>query len=263
MRIFFYAFANSVIVFKRIIEYSKKCNNYIEWGVIYPRGVYKDYLDGLIEEKNKFYLFKEFNSVYAEIEYSNLDLDDRFWNDNIYSIIESSKFGYKKYRPKKQLKVFKTIYYLYKKFLIDSKPDYLIFPDIETVNGMILLNICKELSIETMVTTSTRHLGGTFFSKDYRETLPDYYGNFKEKDINKAKEFLKDEIGHTIIGNKISRNKGITLKPYANIFIRALMALERSINEEKNGIFDTDLYLRLRMNFEKYFEIWRNFYYEF
>jgi hypothetical protein len=266
MKIFFYAFGNTPYIFNEVIKLSKQKNINIEWGMIYPRYVYKDTAINLIDKDNILYLFDNFTDYYKNIKYEDVFFEEKNWIDNIYTIIESSKFGYKKKSSKKQLKVAYVIYKIYKEFLLKRKPDYVIFPDIETVNGALLLNICKELGIEVMVTVETRQLGESFFAKDYRETLPDYFGTYNKKDIIKADNFVNNPIKKAIIANQINDQFGdqqILVKPKENIFKRFIRSIVMHYKYEKYGIFDTNLYLRIRLNFEKYFEIWRKFYFNF
>lgn len=259
MKIFFYVFANTSYIFNEVIKLSKGKNQNIEWGLIYPRAVYKDSATGLVNQSNIFYLYENFDEEYKKL-CDNIYLNDDKWIDNIYSIIESSKFGYGKETRERQEKVFYCIYKTYKDFLLKVKPDYMVFPDIETVNGMLLLNICKELNIEVMVITHTRQIGVSFFSTDYRETLPPYFGKYSDLDYRRAHLFLTNNIKNAIIGNQLENQK-IRIKPYANIFKRLLNAMRIYYKYEHNGIFDTGLYLRIRLNFEKYFELWREFWF--
>ena len=255
MKIFFYVFGNTSYIFNEVIKLSQQRKKNIEWGMIYPRSVYKESATDLVKRENIFYLFNDFDKVYNSID-TTIDIDDSKWIDNIHTIIESSKFGYKKENSKRQLKVIHTLYKLYKDFLINNRPDYLVFPDIETVNGVLLLNICKELDIEVMVTVHTRQIDTSFFAQDYRESLPIYFGEFNSQDIERAKSFILNPIEKAIIGNQRPEQK-IEIKPYANIFKRLINSIQSYFRYERQGIFDTNLYLRIRLNFEKYFEIYR------
>jgi len=262
MKIFFYAFANTPYIFNEVVKLAKIKKVDIEWGMIYPRRVYIDSLLDFID--NKLYLFENFDKVYQEIIYEDIVFQDDKWIDNIYSILESSKFGYKKEKGKKQLKVVYAIYQIYREFLLKTKPDYVVFPDIETVNGVLLLNICRELDIEPIVSVHTRQLDKSFFSNDYRESLPIYFGDFTQNNIEEAKKFIEHPIKKAIIGNQREKDiveDKIIITPPPNILKRLINSIYIFFKYEKKAIFDTNLYLRVRLNFEKYFEIWREFYF--
>jgi hypothetical protein len=266
MKIFFYAFANTPYIFNEVVKLAKSESLDIEWGMIYPRIVYRDSAKNIVKTDNILYLFENFNDYYSKIELDGIEFNDTGWIDNIYTILESSKFGYKKENGEKQLKVISTISQIYREFLLETAPDYVVFPDIETVNGVLLLNICKELNIQPIVSVHTRQLDRSFFSDDYRETLPSYFGNYNDKDREKAKDFILYPIKKAIIGNQreadIVKDK-IAIKAPPHIFKRLINSIVTYVKYENKAIFDTNLYLRIRLNFEKYFEMWREFYFKY
>lgn len=260
MKIFFYAFANTPYIFNEVIKLSQKKKHDIEWGMIYPRAVYKDTYPSVVDKNNVLYLYENFNKIYSEISEKDISFNDEKWVDNIHTILESSKFGYKVEKSEKQLKVVYTIYQIYKEFLIKSEPNYIVFPDIETVNGVLLLNICRELDIETMVTAHARQFSVSFFSPDYKETLPTYIGNYNDNDKKQAELFLDKKIEKAIIGNAREKQR-IEICPITNIFGRFINSIKTYFKYESKGVFDTNLYLRIRLNFEKYFELWREWFF--
>lgn len=260
MKIFFYTFANTSYIFNEVIKLSNRRNESIEWGMIYPRAVYKDTFISSIDKENILYLYEEFDSYYTNVIQDDIIFEDEKWIDNIYTILESSKFGYKTEKADKQLRVIYTIYVIYKDFLLQTKPDFIVFPDIETVNGVLLVNLCKELDIGVMVTAHARQFDVSFFSPDYKETLPQYLGNYTESDIKRAREFIQAPIQKAIIGNDREEQK-IEIKPISNLFFRLITSIKNYYKYEKNGIFDTNLYLRIRLNFEHYFELWREWFF--
>lgn len=266
MKIFFYAFANTSYIFNKTIKLANERKMNITWGMIYPRAVYKDMVLDCIDKENTLYLYENFEDKYNQTSIDEIQFNDNDWVDNIYTILETSKFGYKKEKSNKQLKVIYILYQIYKKFLIETKPDYVVFPSIETVNGTLLVNICKELNIEVMESVHTRSMNKSYFAQDYRESKPVYYGNYTSDNLLESEGFLNKKNNKSLIRNQIVSTLGtqnISIKPYAPLIIRTLLSFKNYFLYEKKGIFDTSFYLRLRTNFERYFDKWRHLFFKY
>lgn len=132
MKIFVYAFA---LFFNEVFIESQKNQDDIEWGIIYPGYSYKDSSKNIIKEKNIFYLYQEFNNYFYNKNRKNIEYSYPYDSDNIHRMIDGSKHGYNRYKQEKNANI------IYELFVM---PDYIIFPDLEVVDGLILLNICKE-----------------------------------------------------------------------------------------------------------------------
>ena len=66
----------------------------------------------------------------------------------------------------------------------------MLFPDLETVDGFILINLCYELGIEPIYYVGTRNLGRSFFTNSPYEELPRYFGHYTAGDLKCADEAL-------------------------------------------------------------------------
>jgi len=258
MKIFVYAFANTAFFFHEVIKESKKLKYNIEWGIVYPRNNWKDISDELIESINKLCLYENFNDVYNNIDIKNFDYIEGM--DNIYKILESSKFSYKTLDSKEQLQSAYTIYKIYKDFLIKNKPDYFIFPDLEVVDGLILFNICKELNIETMYCVHTRNMGKSFFAQDYYETLPNYYGEYEKQDYLLASNLVdKFEIGNVSDKNILVNNSDSIDIKVPNFVSRYFKSLYIKYKYESKHIDESNFILRIKMNLPNLTQKCRNF----
>jgi hypothetical protein len=250
-------FANKPFFFNEVIKLSQKQNDNIEWGVIYPRANWKYTSINLVKTENYFYLYDDFEEIYKNIDIFDTEYKSNF--DNIYKITESSKRYFKKLDSEEQLKSAFAIYKIYKNFLEKNKPDAILFPDLEVVDGLILLNICKELNIEILYAVHTRNLGKSFFARDYYDSLPEYFGNYENKDKKLAKEFLENYLNSSISPKNLSLEKSEEIKiEIPNIFNRYINSLKNN-KLESYHIEKTDFILRIKMNIVPLVEVWRRF----
>ncbi|MBW1649356.1 MAG: hypothetical protein JRJ44_01510 [Deltaproteobacteria bacterium] len=190
MKIFFYAFTNITLFFNEVIKEAQLKKEHIEWGLIFPKAVYKKSADKIVKKKNILYLYENFNKIYQKTD--SFDFEFKTQENSIYKIIKSSKNNFTKVDSKKQLKIAKTTYVIYKDFLLKNRPDYIVFSLLETVDGFILINLCYELGIEPIYCYHTRVFGKQIFGTTVYQDLPVYYGGFEEKDTIEAKKFIDD-----------------------------------------------------------------------
>jgi hypothetical protein len=82
-----------------------------------------------------------------------------------------------------------------------------LFPDLETVDGFVLMNLCRANRIGVLYFVGMRFLGRSFFSSDPYETLPSYYGAHDASDIAAAQTVLSR------FREQCTRNPGDTYPP--------------------------------------------------
>ncbi len=264
MKIFVYAFANTPLFFNEVIKHSQQEKDSIEWGVIFPTANYKEASTHLVKKENIFYLYENFNLHYNNPAYTCEKYGFNSSSDNIHRMIEGSKHGYKKHTREVQEKNANIIYKLYKEYLQKARPDYIIFPDLEVVDGLILLNLCKELNIEILYNVHTRQFGESFFAQDYYDTFPKYYGNYEEIDIEKSNEFLE----------KLRKNqtKAFEIRNYGDdyhkivlphIIYRFFKGLYNKYKYEKNAIIEVTFITKLLILFPKVHQLYLDMKYTF
>ncbi len=255
MKIFIYAFANTALFFNEVFRMSINRGDNIEWGVIYPSHNHKLRSSDILKKENIFYLYEDFNTYYSE-ENLKYSLSDS--SANIHKMIAVSKNGYKKYDATKQEKNANTIYKLYRDFLVKNKPDCVIFPDLEVVDGAILLNLCKEMRIEVMYSVHTRLLGETIFCQDNYETLPKYYGKFNEKNLKKSRIFLDKFQDNYIKAYNSSSCNGERIKvEIPGRWLRLAKDLYYKFKHEKKGINEATYFVKLLIIFPKIHNFYR------
>jgi len=256
MKIFTYMFGNTPFFFNEVIKLSQKKGDNIEWGVVYPRRNWKHTSINLVKKENFFYLYQNFENKYKNIDIYNFNYKSNF--DSIYKIIESSKFYYKNRSSEVQIRSALTTYTLYKEFLLKNRPDAILFPDLEVVDGIILLNVCKELGIKILYAVHTRNLGKSFFAKDYYETLPEYFGNYNQDDLAFSKKFVSEFIHKEVSSWNVYLEKSEHIKiNIPNIFYRYTKSIYSDIRYESQHIEKTDFLLRIKMNLSPIVEKYR------
>lgn len=215
MKIAVYAFANTAYFFHALIQEAKHTYE-IEWSVILPRGHRRHLFNGLLAEDHVFYLYRHFDQEYERTKQaSHCRFPD--WADNIFLSLSKDKDGYRHLDKDEQLRRGATIYSLYRNFLEITRPDYVLFPDLETVDGFILINLCYELGIEPIYYVGTRNLGRSFFTYSPYEELPRYFGHYTAEDLRLANEalilFEKGQLLPTRMDSAFSGNNVVSVQP--------------------------------------------------
>lgn len=246
MKIFVYGFANTALFFNEVFKLSKARKENIEWGIIYSYAPHKNTSDEILNKENIFYLYEEFNNSFYDKNRKIVDYSFPVDGDNIHKMIAASKHGYLRHSSKIQEKNANIVYELYKRYLLKSKPEYMIFPDVETADGLILLNLCKELNIEILYYVHTRYLGQSFFAQDAYETLPKYFGEYNSNNIERAKKIIKMYHENEIKAFEINQFDGNIIKlKLPNIYYRFFKGLYNKFKYEGNAIIEGKLTIKI------------------
>lgn len=188
-KILVYAFATFAPFFREVIRLSRERGENIHWGVILPRAPFIGFFDDLVDSESQFYLYENFNEVF-EGDPGSPHLSRA--EDNIDRILAVDKDGYRHEESAFQHRVAATILTLYRRFLGDFKPDCVVFPPLETVDGVALLTLCQEMSIAPLYSVHMRNLGESFFSDSLYERAPAYFGSCTNEDRAKARVFIDE-----------------------------------------------------------------------
>jgi hypothetical protein len=171
MKIVLHGFGTYPIVFRHLIEASRRSGQQIDWAIILPSPHHVDLMREVLPAEEIF-------SLQDHLTRDPLPLADRgelaSYPGNIFADIEAEKRAFKHRPAWQQLARAAEIYRLYKDFLKRSGASHLLIPQIEGLEGRMLPDIARELGIAAMVPTSGRVFAGTFFSADAHETLPAY-----------------------------------------------------------------------------------------
>lgn len=186
MKIVIHGFGAFPLFFYPMIEIAKKNNPEVEWSMVLPTSNYVSRMVNLLGKERVLYLFDE-------IRQGNFPSDSRIlesYHGSFFRDIAADKSILKFYNAVDQVEFCTKVYMIYKKFLIDQKATHLLFPHVESAEGMILGSVAKELGLETIYYAHTRNLGESFFSPNVYEMLPPY-AEVLDKGISKAQSFIQ------------------------------------------------------------------------
>lgn len=165
-------------------SYSKilrRCTDYLpnaEVSAICPN--WQSYVESKLELRytNIHYLYNEFNEAFDDINVSKLCL--RFPKINFYEILLVDKTHFKKKSGEYQLRYICTIAKKLIEIYDETKPDFLFFPNIETIDSMMAYKLAQALGIEPIIYAHTRFTNLSFYSSSHFEILPPYYRKIKD-----------------------------------------------------------------------------------
>lgn len=189
MKIGIFAFATSAVFFKEVISLAKMRGEEIEWSVVIPQAPFRHYFNDLVERDRILYIYESFNDAFAEAK-GNPELTSS--DDNINRILATDKNGYRHETKEFQYRWAEAMIATYRAFLSRTRPNFILFPNIETVEGSLLSNLCQEMGIGVMNSVHMRGLGLSFFSPSQYECLPACFGDSNESDRLKARTFLEN-----------------------------------------------------------------------
>lgn len=192
MKICVYAFANTAYFFERLIQESREQGDDIQWSAILPRWHHLEMFRKLIRSDKCLYLYENYNARYALADAKSFEFGLSNDGDSELVCLMKDKGGYLALDGAEQMRRARTIVSIYQEFLQREKPDYLLFPDLEVVDGFLLLALCKRLGVTPIYYVNMRTLGGGFFSSDCYETLPPYFGEVNDGDLEQAQILLEN-----------------------------------------------------------------------
>jgi Capsule polysaccharide biosynthesis protein len=202
LRICIYAFSSTALFFRALLEECEKHGDDIEWSIIYPQGHFRHVMDDVIPPERQCYLYEDFARAYREC--GEADIQRAMASgEGLQTALLKDKAGYRLLNGDDQLRRGATIDSCYRRFLSRIKPDFVLFPDLEVVDGFILMNIAQELGLGVLYFSNLRVLGGGYFSTDSYETLPPYFGNYTAQDLALAQRI----IGNFLDGRPVDRGR--------------------------------------------------------
>jgi hypothetical protein len=190
-RVLFYGFATSNYFFREVIKNLLSQGHCKEnLGVIYPNGQYVDFYKNILPSKNICYLYEFYNSIFklACVD-QYLSVVRQVFPHNCFAILAADKEGFSKLSSGQQILHLEVIFRIYNKFIDIFKPDYIVFPDIEVVDGFLLYNIAKSRGIPVAYTFHLRNLGQSVLGESIHEKFPAYFGLETKEGTEKAARF--------------------------------------------------------------------------
>jgi hypothetical protein len=259
MKICVYAFSNPAYFFSRLMARSQELGDGVEWSVIVPRWQHWQRMAQDQPRDRVMYLYEHFDARYEEIgETGSFGFSSPA--DNELVCLLKDKGGYRRLDGREQLRRATAVVSLYREFLERVRPEYMLFPDLEVVDGFLLLSLCRTLGVKPIYYVGMRFLGGGFFAQDCYETLPSYFGPHDEGDLRMAREYLEGFLAGKTIRIDAPYTAPPTL-PVDSLWKRAPRALHWHWRHEKRYVGEDSWPERIRANLAKPLNTYRAWYF--
>ena len=119
------------------------------------------------------YLYSDFNSRYANYKDTDLDwLLYKYPDINLQQIYEADKSHYKSLKKTRVSRLIAIMSQVFHDWITLYEPDSIFFPIIESLDSMLLYQMCRCVGINTMVYTECRIIPRSFISSTCYEDLP-------------------------------------------------------------------------------------------
>jgi hypothetical protein len=186
LRICVYAFSTTALFFRALIDACAQAGDAVEWSVVQPQGHFLRTFVDIIPSERRCYLYENFKAFYEANAPDNL-ARAMASAEGLVTSLYKDKDGYCRLDKDEQLRRGGAMDAVYREFLQRAQPDYILFPDLEVVDGFVLMNLCRELRIGVLYFTGMRFLGRSYFASDPYEKMPSYFGQFAEADSRTAR----------------------------------------------------------------------------
>lgn len=254
MKIACYGFAGTSLIFKKLQNEMKEHQFYF----ILPSYHYLDQFSQERKDNRLLYVFGQFNDTLK-----NQDTNLRpFIHDSQDQVINIDKErGYFQLSTETRQKVINTYWDIYKDFLVNNKIDLVVFPDIETVDGAILMNVCKSLGIEVAYYVANRLFGGAFWAQDQYESHSRYFENDPSLESSKKAEQFIEKFKSTRKGEPFAVPQSSLIVPTKGEIKKWFLFFKNRYGTEKyRRDEDSSLSMKIKMKVAKHlnrFRKWR------
>ena len=265
-RILFYGFATYNHFFREVIKTliteGYEARNI---AVIFPNGQYRNFYKGILPQENICYLYNNYNAVLDEVKRDgDLSVTRQSLPDNAFEILGADKEGFRSLPSARQLPYLEVIYRIYSDFLNQFKPDCIVFPDIEVVDGYLLYSIARARNIHVAYSFHLRNLGRSVLGEHIREQFPRYFGGITPQGAAQAETFY--DLTHSDLPKATAFDPGWSdvspvLPPKGNLFLRLFDAMILRMNKERHYRGEDHFYQKLRIVLLPILEPWRRFKY--
>lgn len=260
MKICIYAFANTAYFFEELIKTSRLQGDAPQWSVVLPRWHHKERLAALVSADQLLYLYEDFDARYAQCDSTaEFGLSDAV--DGELLCLLKDKGGYIGLDGKEQLKRAAVVVEIYREFLIRTQPDYMLFPDLEVVDGFLLLSLCRSLGIKPIYYVGMRFLGGGFFSGDAYEGLPSYFGTYTDAELATARAVLASFVAaepFAIDPPVVDKPAALAIAP---LWSRVPKAVWMHLRKERRYVGEDGWMIRIKSNLGRVLSSYRHWYF--
>jgi hypothetical protein len=180
-----HGYGTYAIAYRHMLELARSAAADIDWAIILPTSHHLDVLREVLPADRILCLEHEQRRSHPQPNLAEL----ASYAGNIYADIEAEKQVYKHRLAGQQLARAAEAYTIYKRFLRERNATHLLLAHIETSEGKALVSLAKELGIPVIVPAGLRNVGGTAFTVNECEGLPDY-GKPTAEHFDEARRFL-------------------------------------------------------------------------
>ncbi len=180
-----HGYGTYAITYRHMLELARSAAADIDWAIILPTSHHLDVLREVLSADRILCLEHEQSRCHPQPDLAGL----ANYAGNIYADIEAEKQVYKHRPAGQQLARAAEAYTIYKRFLKERNATHLVLAHIETSEGKVLVSLARELGIPVIVPAGLRNIGGTAFTADECEQLPDY-GRPTMEHFEEARRFL-------------------------------------------------------------------------
>lgn len=245
MRICIYAFSTTALFFRALIDRCQAEGDTFEWSVVFPQGNFRDTMADVIPVDRTCYLYEDFRRHYGAIDDATIQRGLEA-DEGLVVALMKDKAGYRFLEKDEQLRRAAATHAVYEEFLRRIKPDVVLFPDVEAVNGFILVNLCKSLGIEVFYTVAQRFLRQSFFARDTYETLPRWFGPHTDQDLQAARHVIKCFRERT--DPRSDAEQRFPMPPIAPLFRRVIVNGWNRWRYERLHVSEETIVVRIRRN---------------
>jgi hypothetical protein len=189
IKICVFASSTTALFFRGLIDACAKSTDPIEWSVIFPQGHFRYVLADIIAKERRLYLFEHFDRYYAALDDTQIE-QAMASGEGLVAALMRDKDGYRWLPKAEQMRRGAAMHACYREFLARVAPDYVLFPNMETVEDFVAIHLCQELGIGVLCVTTMRFVGASFFTVDTYETLPRYFGTYTDDDLQAARRVI-------------------------------------------------------------------------
>ena len=246
MKVCIYAFSTSVYFFRDLVVLCQAKADPIEWSIIFPQGHFRNGVNDIIPSERRCYLYDRFDFHYKACGVSEIDRSLAS-GEGLQVALLKDKHGYRRLEKGEQLRRGSAIDSCYREFLERVKPDYVLFPDLEVVDGFIVMNLCQELGIGVLHFSGMRHLGTSFFAPDCYKSLPPYFGEYSEADLQAARVVCRNFKAGVSRVAATSYSRKVPPKP--SLFRRLVISTWLKYWRERRHATEENMRMRITRNF--------------
>lgn len=175
--------------FARIL---RRCVDYLDWEMTAICPNFQSFKE--VQKEPRFvsvdYLYAGFNDLFNRVDVEKFC--ETYASINLSEVLLVDKVHFKKKSGDYQLRYLCAMGERIAEVYRTTRPDYVFFPIIETVDAMLAYRMAQHFRIQTIISSHTRFSPHFFFSHSHLELLPKYTGRVprSDSDTKWAEQFL-------------------------------------------------------------------------